>query len=62
MHTNIVLGNLHRPPRNLDESYKSVMKEINLILGLFKYSIYDLILVGNLNIDLLKINVETIFN
>ena len=46
MNTSFVLGNLHRHPRNLNE-----------ILEQFKNSRDNFFLAGDLNIDLLKINV-----
>lgn len=50
--TNLTIGNIYRPPRDLNENYQTFTKEFNLCLK----SLQDEVLVGgDFNIDLLKI-------
>ena len=62
MNKNIILGKLYRPPRNLNANYQSFMREITSILEKIKDSRKELILAGDLNIYLLKLNDKPIFN
>ena len=52
----IVLGNIYRPPRDLNENYNNFMKELEPILETLNNKHGELILAGDFNINLLKIN------
>ena len=53
-HTHILLGNIYRPPRDILFNYKSFTEELALTFQTFKDRNYDIIIGGDINIDLLK--------
>ena len=53
--TDILLGNIYRPPRNLLSNYKSFTQELALTFNTFLNGNYEIIIGGDTNIDLLKI-------
>ena len=53
--THILLGNIYRPPRDVLLNYKSFTEELALTFQTFKDRNYDIIIGGDMNIDLLKI-------
>ena len=61
-HTHILLGNIYRPPRDILLNYKSFTEELALIFQTFKYRNYDIIIGGDMNIDLLKIKEKDFVN
>lgn len=52
----IVFGNIYRPPRNRIENYRAFNEEINEITSNLQRSRQEVILTGDFNLDLLKIN------
>ena len=52
----IILGNLYRPPADVHNNYDTFFNELEPILGYLKSKSCDVILSGDFNIDLLKIN------
>ena len=51
----IIIGNIYRPPRNNVDNYKVFINDLDQLLTSFSNS-KDVVLVGDYNIDLLKIN------
>ena len=49
--TDILLGNIYRPPGNLLSNYKSFTQEIPLTLNTFLNRNYEIIIGGDMNID-----------
>ena len=58
--THIFLGNIYRPPRDI--LYKSFTEELALTFQTFKDRNYDIIIGGDMNIDLLKIKEKEFVN
>ena len=58
----VLIGNIYRPPRDLIENYNEFMDEITPILNNLESSNCDVILTGDFNIDLLKINQKQIIS
>ena len=65
-HTHILLGNIYmyRPPRDILLNYKSFTEELALTISFqtFKDRNYDIIIGGDMNIDLLKIKGKDFVN
>ena len=53
---------MYRPPRDRNENYQSFINEIVPILTTLDKYKCEIILTGDLNINLLKVNVKPIFN
>ena len=53
--TDILLGNIYRPPRDSLSNYKSFTQELALTLNTFLNGNYEIIIGGDMNLDLLKI-------
>ena len=60
--THIFLGNIYRPPRDILSNYKSFTEELALTFQTFKDRNYDIIIGGDMNIDLLKIKEKEFVN
>jgi hypothetical protein len=58
----VIIGNIYRPPRDNLENYNTFLAEIEQILHNFQRTNKDVILVGDFNIDLLKIKERSIYN
>ena len=52
----VIIGNMYRPPRDVNENYQMFIQEIEPILKELEKSNTESILIGDLNINLLKIN------
>ncbi len=52
----VIIGNIYRPPTDLLDSYTAIISEFTPILNNFESTNYDVILAGDFNINLLKIN------
>ena len=59
---NIIIGNIYRPPRNLTNNYRVFIDEITLMLNSYDRCKSEIILTGDFNINLLKINEREIFS
>ena len=57
----IIIGNNYRPPKNLNENYKQFLPEFTPIISSFDISNSDVIIAGDFNINLLKINEKEVF-
>ena len=53
---NIILGNIYRPPNDINENYKTFFDELIRILAILNISKHEVIIAGDFNIDLLKVN------
>ena len=53
---NIILGNIYRPPNDINENYKTFFDELIRILAILNKSKHEVIIAGDFNIDLLKVN------
>ena len=60
--TKIVLGNIYRPPRDVNDNYRNFINEFTQVLNLLKNRTSEVIIAGDFNIDLLKINEKDIVN
>ena len=58
----VIIGNMYRPPRDVNKNYQMFIQEIEPILKEPEKSNTESILTGDLNINLLKINDKPIFN
>ncbi len=52
----VIIGNIYRPPNDLLDSYTEFISEFTLILNNVEFTNCDVILAGDFNINLLKIN------
>ena len=59
---NIVLANVYRPPRDLVENYKIFTEELTQSTMMFDNDKTEMIITGDTNINLLKINEREIFS
>ena len=50
----VVLGNVYRPPRDINENYRTFIDEFTIILKSFQESKCEVVIAGNYNINLLK--------
>ena len=59
----IILGNIYRPPRDINANYRQFIDEFTTVLAKLErsHSHSDVISAGHFNIDLLKIHKKTIF-
>ena len=57
----ITIGNINRPPRDLNENYKQFLSEFTPITSSFDRTNSDVIIAGGFNINLLKINEKEVF-
>ena len=57
----IILGNIYRPPRDINENYRQFIDEFTTVLAKLEISHSDVIIAGDFNIDLLKIHEKQIF-
>ena len=58
----ITLCNTYRPPRDCSDNYKNFYKELSDFLTKMENINTEVILSGDFNINLLKINIREIFN
>ena len=56
----IILGNIYRPPRDINENYRQFIDEFSTVLAKLERSHSDVIIAGDFNIDL-KIHEKPIF-
>ena len=61
MSQKIILGNMYRPPRDINENYRQFIDEFTTVLAKLERSHSVVIITGDFNIDLLKIHEKTIF-
>ena len=54
--THVTIGNIYRPPRDVNENYQQFTEEFTRQLAKFQKSKGEVIIAGDYNIDLLKIN------
>ncbi len=47
----IILGNIYRPPRDINENYRQFIDEITTVLAKLERSHSDVIIAGYFNID-----------
>ena len=57
----IILGNIYRPPRDINENYRQFIDEFTTVLAKLERSHSDVIIAGDFNIDLRKIHEKPIF-
>jgi hypothetical protein len=55
----LILGNIYRPPRNLNQEYQLFITEIDKLLNNFSRLHSDIVIAGDFNLNLLKINENT---
>ena len=58
----VIMGNIYRPPRDLNVNYKQFIDEFSLLLSTFDQNNSKVIVAGEFNINLLKINQKEIFS
>jgi hypothetical protein len=58
----LVIGNLYRPPRENLENYNTFCQELEHILHQFQQTSKEVTLVGDFNIDLLRIKEKNVYN
>ena len=51
-----ITGNIYRPPRNLDDRLEQFITEFSLMLSSLDQIQYNIIIAGDYNINLLKLN------
>ena len=51
----ITIGNIYRPPRDINENYEQFNKEFTEVLSRLKKTKGEVVIVGDFNIDLLKV-------
>ena len=56
----VIIGNIYRPPRDLNENYMQCLNEFTSIISLIDKTNSDIIIAGDFNINLLKINEKNI--
>ena len=61
IHKPVIIGNMYRPPRDLNKNYETFIHEIGPILKELEKSNTESILSGDFNINLLNINEKPIF-
>ena len=54
--THVTIGNINRPPRDVNENYQQFTDEFTRQLAKFQKSKWEVIIAGDYNIDMLKIN------
>jgi hypothetical protein len=58
----IIIANIYRPPKNLNDNYKQFINEFTPTLNALEKINSDVIITGDFNIDLLKINDREVFS
>ena len=58
----IILGNVYRPPKDINENYQTFIDEFANKLVYLNNNRHDVIIAGDYNIDLLKINDKPIIS
>ena len=58
----ITVGNIYRPPNDIKENYKTFYEELTQTLATLNKSRLEVIIAGDINIDLLKINTNLYAN
>lgn len=58
----INIGNIYRPPKDLIENYTEFIQEFGSILDKFENNNNEVIVTGDFNIDLLKVNEKQVFS
>ena len=61
-HKSVVIGNIYRPPRDININYQRFISELTPILSAFEKRNAEVILAGDFNIDLLQVNRKSIFS
>ena len=61
MNKKLIIGCVYRPPRDQIDNYNTFISEIDCILSRFNRTKNEVVLVGDFNIDLLKINERQVF-
>ena len=51
----LIIGNIHRPPKDINENYKLFTHELSQVLSHFEELNADTVMAGDTNINLLKI-------
>ena len=54
--THVTIGNIYRPPRDVNGNYQQFTEEFTRHLAKFQKSKGEVIIAGDYNIDMLKIN------
>ena len=54
--------NIYRPPNDIQQNYRQFIDEFSILLSSFKKCNSEIIITGDFNINLLKINVRPIFS
>ena len=62
LHKNIILGNVYRPPRDNTNNYRTFIDEITPLLTYLKSCNSEVIIAGDCNINLLKVNKIELFS
>ena len=57
----LILGNIYRPPRDINENYRQFISEFTTVLTKLERNHSDVIIAGDFNINLLKLHEKTIF-
>ena len=57
-----MLGNVYRPPRDMNENYQTFIDELTPVLYDLQKRQCEVVIAGDYNIDLLKVKQKTIFN
>ena len=58
----IILGNIYRPPRDNVENYQTFINDLNMIFNKLQQTRAEVIIVGDFNIDLLKMKDKPVVN
>ena len=58
----LIIGNIYRPPRDITENYEIFTREIDEILIKLQSNNNEVVIVGDFNIDLLRINERQVFH
>ena len=58
----LTLGNIYRPPRNVNENYEKFIEEVTPILTHLLNHKHECVLVGDFNINLIKITEKEAFS
>ena len=61
-HKSLLLGNIYRPPNDLNDKYEQFTNEFSELQSSLENINSDVVLAGDFNLDLLKINARTSFS
>ena len=61
LRSNILLGNIYRPPRDIMINYRTFIDEFETVLSAIETSNKNILITGDFNMNLLKINEKHIF-